>query len=60
VHDLQGRRLALLAEGVMDAGSHETSWDGRDCLGRELSSGVYFLHLKTADEERSQKLVLLR
>jgi hypothetical protein len=60
IHDLQGRRVALLIESPLEAGPHERIWDGRDQQGHDLSSGIYFLRLKAGTALLSQKLVLLR
>jgi len=35
-------------------------WDGRDEAGRKVSSGVYFIQLKTPDCEETKKVILLR
>ena len=58
IHDLRGRRVALLADGWREAGRHEARWDGRDAAGRPLPAGVYFAVLQLGRESRAQKLVL--
>jgi flagellar hook assembly protein FlgD len=60
VHDVTGRRVAVLVDGRMDAGSHRLVWDGRAEDGRECAAGVYFLRLQAGDEERSSKILRLR
>ncbi len=35
-------------------------WDGRDEADRKVSSGVYFIQLKTPDCEETKKVILLR
>jgi hypothetical protein len=47
VYDMQGKQVATLKEGQLDAGSHEVNWDGRDntqASGRNvfLSTGNLF------------------
>ncbi|UCD18824.1 MAG: T9SS type A sorting domain-containing protein [candidate division WOR-3 bacterium] len=41
---------------------HQSSvmWDGRDDHGRQLSSGVYFVHLVAGNHSASQKVLLVR
>jgi hypothetical protein len=60
VLDLAGRRLALLADGWLEAGEQIAVWDGRDAEGRELASGVYLACLEVAGFRASTKLVLIR
>ena len=49
-----GRRVAVLAEGVEDAGWHSVEW-----APSELPSGVYFLRVRAAGREETWKLVHL-
>jgi hypothetical protein len=61
VYDARGRRLRVLASGVLDAGDQEWVWDGRDDTGGELPSGAYFARLKIAGESSLlSKLILIR
>ena len=60
LHDAQGRRVRVLAEGVFAAGEQVLTWDGRDDAGRALPSGVYFSRLEAEGRVESSKLVLAR
>jgi hypothetical protein len=60
VYDTAGRRIAVLASRVLDAGEHQLTWNGRDEGGSEAASGVYFLRVTAAGARESIKLVLLR
>ncbi len=60
IHEVSGREVAELAEGVMEAGEHERGWTARDERGRPLSSGVYILRLRAGQLSASEKLVLLQ
>ncbi len=60
VHDIQGRRLALLLEGEQAAAALQVDWDGRDDRGHELSAGVYLIRLATPAGKVTRKAVLLR
>jgi hypothetical protein len=55
-----GRRLATIVEGRLEAGPHEARWDGRDEAGRVLPAGVYFVVLEAAGNRVSGKLALVR
>ena len=54
VYDAAGRRLDVLAEGVMSKGLHELRW------GRDVAPGVYFLRFETEGRVIARKLVKVR
>ncbi|MCB9514159.1 MAG: hypothetical protein H6694_07600 [Candidatus Latescibacteria bacterium] len=61
IYDAQGRRLRVLATGVLPAGAQSIDWDGRDDAGRALPSGQYFARLLRAGHAPElHKLTLLR
>jgi hypothetical protein len=45
--DLAGRRVRTLADGLLPAGTHVATWDGRDRQGNAVGAGVYFVRLVT-------------
>lgn len=55
VHDLGGREVAVLHEGLAAAGAHRTVFDAAG-----LPSGVYLCALETRDGLWTSKLVLLK
>jgi hypothetical protein len=59
VFDVTGRRVAVLREGPMEAGSHVVAWDLDSGDGIKPSPGLYFLRLVTSSEVRTVKLALL-
>ena len=58
VYDVQGRQVALLADGVRPAGNHTARWDGRDGQQAKLSAGVYFLRLEFNGQVEARKITL--
>jgi hypothetical protein len=59
VFDLLGRRVAVLADGVHDAGRYTARWDG-SMGGASAASGIYVYRLRAGSFTASNKLVLLR
>ena len=55
VYDALGRRVAVLAEGPMSAGTHEARFDAE-----ALASGVYFYRLQAGSQSAVRKLTVLR
>jgi hypothetical protein len=60
VHDVRGRRVAMLHQGAMARGPHAMVWEPVDDHGRRLPSGVYFLQVESPLLQVSRKLVLVR
>lgn len=59
VYDLTGRRVASIASGSMQAGIHDIHWDASSESGQPLTGGIYFVHMRTDQMERSLKIVLM-
>jgi hypothetical protein len=55
VHDLLGRRVAVLAAGRKAAGRHEAMLDGA-----AWASGLYFVTLEAAGQAETRKVLLLK
>jgi hypothetical protein len=50
VLDLQGREVAVLADGGFPAGRHEVRWDGRTS-GGQAAAGLYFIRVITPEKK---------
>ena len=55
VYNLLGERVALLMDGVLNAGTHQVRFDAS-----HLPSGIYFCRLSAGGSVETRKLVLLR
>ncbi|MCX6639912.1 MAG: C25 family cysteine peptidase [bacterium] len=55
IYDVMGRQVAILQDGMMQAGSHTIRWDAR-----AAASGVYFLSFQSGDFKTTQKLLLVK
>ncbi len=60
IYDASGRKVAVLADAIFEAGHYVRSWDGRDDSGKAMPSGVYLAHLKAGDRVETQKMALLK
>ncbi len=60
IFDVSGRLVRELVDTDLDAGVHETSWDGRNSAGRAIAAGTYFSVLHFGGETRSRKITLVR
>ena len=55
VLDLQGRTVAVLANGPFAAGSHQLTWDGA-----RSAPGVYFVQLRRGVEQTTRRVLIAR
>jgi uncharacterized protein (DUF362 family) len=53
IYDPAGRRVRRLVDGTFGPGWHREVWDGFDDSGLRVSSGVYFLQLRTTGTEQT-------
>ncbi|MCF7826579.1 MAG: carboxypeptidase regulatory-like domain-containing protein [Candidatus Marinimicrobia bacterium] len=60
IYNLLGQKVRTLVNAYMPAGYINTSWDGLDQNGKEISSGTYIYRLQTADQSFSKKMVLMK
>ena len=55
IHDLQGREVASLVSGMMDAGYHSVNWDASN-----HGSGMYFVKMISGENVQTRKLMLVK
>ena len=60
VYSVDGRRVAMLENETLSAGSHSVTWDGTDARGQRLGPGMYYARLKSAEGKASRTLVRIR
>jgi hypothetical protein len=58
--DLHGRLIRMLQDTSREAGSHATSWDGRDLNGRMVASGTYLYRVEAGSMVGVGKVVLAK
>jgi choice-of-anchor B domain-containing protein len=60
VYDVRGTRVKMLDSGWRERGVRELSWNGTDDDGARVSSGIYYLRVRTPAGMSSRKMTLLR
>ena len=58
--NLQGQVVLDIFKGELGAGIHSLSWNGKDRLGNQVSSGVYFYRLKAPGFEQTKSMMFLK
>ena len=57
ISDVLGRRLRVLADGIMNAGVQRLVWNGDNAAGKKMAAGVYLIHLQTESITRTIRFV---
>lgn len=60
IYDVSGRLVRVFESAPSAPGQHAFAWDGRDAGGLPVSTGLYFVRLRTDHGDRTEKLVVLR
>jgi hypothetical protein len=55
LYDVLGRQIAILQDGVMNAGSYKITFNAS-----RLTSGIYFLRMESTNFVEVKKLILLK
>ncbi len=59
-YDVAGRCVAKLADGKYTPGMHCVTWDGSDLNGKQVSTGVYFVEMKTDSYSAIEKILYFK
>jgi len=59
IYSLSGQEIITLVEKEQEAGFYEINWDGRNRMGQNVTSGVYFYQLIIGNHKISKKLIKL-
>ena len=60
VFNMIGQEVVTLINEKKSYGNYSTSWNGLDSKGVNVASGVYFAELRTRNERRITKMLLLK
>jgi flagellar hook assembly protein FlgD len=58
--NVQGQVVRKLVDERKERGTYSVVWDGRDAMGRLVSSGVYLVRMEAADFRAARTVVLAR
>ena len=65
IYDREGHAVRAIDVGhrvaaVYESRSKAIYWDGRNAVGEQVASGVYFYHLSTGDYSATRKMIILK
>lgn len=60
VYNIKGQRVNTIADQNMLPGEKEIVWNGKDYQGKTVSSGIYFIKVKSESVNAIKKAILLK
>lgn len=60
VHDILGRKIKDLYQGIVTPGRYWSRWDGANDMGESVPSGIYIYSIKSVQFSKSAKMILLQ
>ena len=60
IYDILGRHVRTLVNRDHDPGFYDVLWDGRNDLGEQISSGVYFYQIKAGNFNKNAKMIVVK
>jgi len=60
IHDVAGRRVRELFDGIGRTGTNELEWDGRDASTDPVAPGVYFACVESSGRSEVTKIAVVR
>ena len=60
VYDILGKEIKVLLNKTLNNGEYITEWDGKDFDGKSVSSGLYFIVLRTNEVKKTIKTLLIK
>jgi len=60
VYNIKGQLIKKLVNEIKPVGKYSVIWDGTDQSNQSVPSGIYLYRLKTKDDAKIKKMILLR
>jgi hypothetical protein len=59
IFSVTGRRIAVLRDGILEAGRHALSWQAHHPDGMPLATGLYFARVEVDGQQVTKKHILI-
>jgi hypothetical protein len=60
IYNVQGQLVRTLVNEYKSAGTYSISWNGKNDLGMEVSSGIYFYRIQAGNFTETKRMVLIK
>lgn len=60
VYNVQGQNVRTLVDNNQEAGRHSVIWNGQNDSGISMPSGIYYYQIKTSQNTKTMKMLLIK
>ncbi|NUN70632.1 MAG: choice-of-anchor D domain-containing protein, partial [Bacteroidetes bacterium] len=60
IYDILGREVRSLINDQYNPGRYDITWDGKNNLGSQVSTGMYIYHLRAGQFSQTKKMMLMK
>ena len=60
IYNTLGQRIRTLVSGVRSAGVFTVTWDGKNDLGKPVTSGIYMYKIVSGQHQAIRKMILMK
>jgi flagellar hook assembly protein FlgD len=60
IFNIRGQLVRTLVNGEFAPGEHSVVWNGTDCSGQSVGSGVYFYRMTVGEHVETNKMILMK
>lgn len=60
IYDINGSKVTELVNNYQGAGTYEVTWNGKNDLGQQVSSGTYIYQVSAGNFNQTKKMVMLK
>ncbi len=60
IYNIRGQRVTRILDDRLEAGSYQVTWKGTNQVGKQVSSGIYFVRMQTGKVDNTRKILLLK
>ncbi len=60
IYNVKGQKVITLVSQNQSAGNYSQVWNGKNDQGKSLSSGIYYVRMKSANDSSVRKVVLMK
>ncbi|MEA2096744.1 MAG: M14 family zinc carboxypeptidase [Candidatus Cloacimonadota bacterium] len=60
IFNIKGQKVRTLVNEKLSTDFYTRSWDGKNDVGRSVTSGIYFYKMKNGDYSKTRKMILLK
>jgi len=60
IYNVKGQIVRTLVNDYQQKGRHEAVWNGRDDMGRDAGSGIFFYRMKSGSYTNTKKMILMK